>query len=170
MSYWGLHWGEWWYFSSKPRFFLEEVLEDSSAAIVEASIFVCQGSPKLIQLRSDPKPRLALERLFTTEGKPLSGSVGGPTRKRLDKAAELPPCIGTMLQAASEIGRHLFFARIDFLHIWAPKPYLGEITLCPYNATAGFKPADFDLEAKKMLFGQSVPGDLANPALADNTA
>lgn len=163
MSYWGLHWGEWWYFSSKPRFFLEEVLEDPSAAIVEASIFVCQGSPKLVQLRSDPKPRVALERLFTIEGKPLGGSVGGPTRKRLDRAATLPSCIDTILQAASDIGRNLFFARIDFLHIWADKPYLGEITFCPYNATAGFKPADFDLEARKMLFGQSVLSDMSKP-------
>lgn len=163
MSYWGLHWGEWWYSASKPQFFLEEVLEDPAAAIVEASIFVCRGSPRLVQLRSDPKPGVALERLFTPQGDPLSGSVGGATRKRHDDTARLPACIDTILQAASEIGRHLFFARVDFLHLSAPKPYLGEITLCPYNATASFKPAGFDLEAKQMLFGQTTLKDLAKP-------
>lgn len=165
MSYWGWHWGEWWYSSSRPRFFLEEVLEAPSAAIVETSIFVRNGSPKLVQVRSDPKPGVALERLFTAEGKPLSGSVGGPTRKRHDKTATLPPCIDTLLQAASEIGRNFFFARIDFLHVWAQRPYLGEITLCPYNATAGFKPGDFDREGKTMLFGQDAIDNLAKPPM-----
>lgn len=135
----GLIWGEWWYAKIPPRIYLEEDLGPLMAGRDECRVIAAAGEP-LFWTLSGTLPDGRRHLTFHDDDWRPTGFRNSKFAAR--PQSEPPEAIEVMREAAREIGSRIGFVRVDFMNAAGPRPYLGEITLCPGNAMVRFEPPE----------------------------
>lgn len=142
----GLHWGEWWYSTIKPKLFLEQDIGNGQP-IADYKFYVFAGKVFCFHVTTDrligPKVQF-----WSPQGETLPFFLGYAPPEH---PQPLPPEIDTMLEVAAAVGSQFSFARID-MYCVDGRLYLGEITLSPGDGVQKFGDPETDL-----LFGQHWP-------------
>jgi hypothetical protein len=145
----GVEWGEWWYALSPARLFLERDLSARMEGRAECRIICRGGRARFVALHRTLEGGERVFSLFDRAFRPLPGGVAGH-RSVVEPA---PEALSLMIEAAEDIARHFEFIRVDFLNIAGARPGLGELTLCPGNATQHYAPEGFDRTLGRLVFG-----------------
>ena len=148
-SQYGLHWGEWWYGTSKPRIYLERDLSRLMRGRPEIKVFVRRGVPKTFFAVRRHRDTPTEQSFFDADLRLLPGR--SPQNRPLEWTP--PASVNVMLDAAARIGKRFELVRVDFLNAKGDYPVLGEISLCHMNARRAFAPCNFDDWVSDQLFG-----------------
>lgn len=133
----------------EPKVIVEPLLFESDN-ITDYKFFCYQGQVKLIQVdrdRSTEVRRLMYDRDWQVQ----DFTIAYP---RADDEVPAPKNLAEMIRVAETLASHFSFIRVD-MYSDGQACFVGELTNCPGNASRSFMPADGELRASQILFGNS---------------